>query len=138
MTIAVAAVVTPAAAASVGSASGAVGRYIVVLEPGSAPDAVASEHARKHGAQIGFVYEHALKGYSAVIPEARLAALRADDRVAYVERDGIVTATAQTLPWGINQVDADVSAPWRATARVRSATSTSTSWTPASTRSTGT
>jgi aqualysin 1 len=29
--------------------------------------------------------------------------------VAYVERDGTARAVAQTLPWGINQVDADVS-----------------------------
>ena len=108
-TIAVAAANTPIAAASGGSTGGEVGRYIVVLEPGTASNAVASEHARTHGARIGFVYQHALKGYSAVIPKARLAALRADDRVAYVESDGIVTATAQTLPWGIDKIDADVS-----------------------------
>ena len=108
-TIAVAAATTPLAAASDGSAGGEVGRYIVVLEPGTASNAVAGEHARTHGARIGFVYQHALKGYSAVIPKARLAALRADDRVAYVERDGVVTATAQTLPWGIDKIDADIS-----------------------------
>ena len=108
-TITVAAATSPLAAASDGSEGGEVGRYIVVLKPGTASNAVAAEHARTHGARIGFVYQHALKGYSAVMPKGRLAALRADDRVAYVERDGVVTAAAQTLPWGIDKIDADIS-----------------------------
>lgn len=95
---------TPVGAVSSGSGAS---RYIVVLEEDANPDEAAREHAQIHGARIGFVYRHALKGYSAVIPDARVAAVRADDRVAYVEPDGVVTATAQTLPWGIDKVDAD-------------------------------
>ncbi|MBW3589827.1 MAG: S8 family peptidase [Actinobacteria bacterium] len=129
-----------------GPAGAASGRYIVVLKNSvSNSKAVASEHARSHRAEIGFVYSHALKGYSAVIPESRLAAVRRDSRVAYVEPDGIVsivhhecghtggppgsstdcpepapepeptdpvtdcTGSTQTLPWGINRIDADLS-----------------------------
>jgi subtilisin family serine protease len=35
--------------------------------------------------------------------------VRADERVAYVEPDKTAYAEAQTLPWGINKIDADVS-----------------------------
>lgn len=85
-------------------------RYIVVLKDSVAdPGAVASEHGRRYGAGVGFVYSHALKGYSAVIPSDRLAEIRSDDRVAYVEPDGTVEIVAQTLPWGIDRIDADIS-----------------------------
>jgi subtilisin len=84
-------------------------RYIVVLEAGVNADAFAEMHARRYGAQVGFVYRHALAGYAAVIPDDRVAAVRADDNVAYVEPDGVVEAVAQTLPWGIDRIDADVS-----------------------------
>jgi aqualysin 1 len=92
------------------AASAAPERYIVVLKDG-VPDSadVASEHSRRHGADVGFVYGHALKGYSAVIPSERLDALRADSRVDYVVPDGVASAVAQTLPWGIDRVDADAS-----------------------------
>lgn len=70
---------------------------------------VASEHSRRHGASVGFVYGHALKGYSATIPSERVAALRADSRVDYVVPDGVASAVAQTLPWGIDRVNADAS-----------------------------
>jgi aqualysin 1 len=84
--------------------------FIVVLKPSVSRAApVAAEHANRFGGQINYVYEHALKGYAGVFPEARLAALRADGRVAYVEPDGVMTAVAQTLPWGIDKIDADTS-----------------------------
>ena len=70
---------------------------------------VARDQARRHGASVGFVYGHALKGYSAVIPSERVAELRADSRVDYVVPDGVASAVAQTLPWGIDKIDADVS-----------------------------
>jgi subtilisin family serine protease len=86
------------------------GRYIVVLNDNvSRPGQVADEHANQHAAQVGFVYRHAIKGYSAAIPENRLAAIKGDPRVDYVEPDGVATAVAQTLPWGINKIDADES-----------------------------
>jgi aqualysin 1 len=91
-------------------ASAAPERYIVVLKDGVSDSAeVARDQARRHGASVGFVYGHALKGYSATIPSERVAELRADSRVDYVVPDGVATAVAQTLPWGINKIDADVS-----------------------------
>lgn len=85
-------------------------RYIVVLEDGvESPSQVASGIERRQNLEVGFVYSHALKGFSAVIPNERVAAVRADERVEYVEPDKTMHALAQTLPWGINRVDADTS-----------------------------
>jgi subtilisin family serine protease len=92
------------------AASAAPERYIVVLKDGVSDSAeVARQHSSRHGASVGFVYGHALKGYSATIPSERVAVLRADSRVAYVVSDGVASAVAQTLPWGIDRVDADAS-----------------------------
>jgi subtilisin family serine protease len=91
------------------AASAAPKRYIVVLKGGSDARAVARDQAASNGADVGYVYGHALKGYSATIPSERVAALRADSRVAYVVPDGVATAVAQTLPWGIDRIDADTS-----------------------------
>ena len=83
--------------------------YIVVLHDDSDPTQVGQEHGRRFNAEVRHVYRSAIRGYAARIPAARLAELRADRRVAYVEPDGVATASAQTLPWGINRIDADVS-----------------------------
>ena len=86
------------------------GRYVVVLnESVQDPGKAAGEISRRNNAEVGFVYRAALKGFSATIPESRLAEVRGDDRVAYVERDGTMTAVAQTLPWGIDRIEADAS-----------------------------
>jgi subtilisin family serine protease len=84
-------------------------RYIVVLKNAVDSTAVANLHAARYGASVENVWSSALHGYSAVIPNERVAALRADENVAYVELDGIATATAQTLPWGVDKIDADTS-----------------------------
>jgi subtilisin family serine protease len=80
--------------------------YIVVLEDGvQRPAAVASEHARAYGLQVRFVYTSALEGYAAVLPNAQaLRRVQSDERVAYVEPDGVASAIAQTVPWGVNKV----------------------------------
>jgi aqualysin 1 len=87
------------------------GRYIVVFDEGEVrdPTAVAREHAQRHGAEVLFAYQYALEGYAARIPEGRLDEVRADEQVDYVEPDQTARATAQTLPWGVNKIDADVS-----------------------------
>jgi subtilisin family serine protease len=93
-------------AATAGGSAAPLGS-IVVLEPGSNAAAVAADHAARYGVDVGFVYRHALKGYSAVIPAAALDAVRADARVAYVERDSAVHATT-TQPgatWGLDRID---------------------------------
>jgi aqualysin 1 len=82
-------------------------RYIVVLkESSSDPGWAADGMARRYGLGGGPVYSHALKGFSAVIPNERVAAVRADERVEYVEPDKTYYAVSQTLPWGIKRIDA--------------------------------
>ncbi len=86
-------------------------RYIVVLEDGAVadPGQAAEAMSRRYELQVGFVYRYALEGFSAMIPNERVAEVRADGRVAYIERDGTMRAFAQTIPWGIDKIDADVS-----------------------------
>jgi subtilisin len=94
------------AAPRVGAAT--TGRYIVVLNDSvSAPGEVAAEHARTTGARVRRVYRSALKGYSATLSSDRLAALRADPRVAYLAADRPVHTTDQVLPTGIDRLDAE-------------------------------
>ena len=91
----------PAGAVSLGS-------YIVVLRSGTTdPAAVAAEQVGRLGGSVGFVYQHALAGYSARLPISAVTALAADPRVAFVERDGIVKADAtQTgATWGLDRID---------------------------------
>ena len=80
---------------------------IVVLEDGTNPAAVAADHAQRYGVDVGFVYRHALKGYSALVPAASLEDLRADPRVAFVEPDGMVraNATQSGATWGLDRID---------------------------------
>jgi subtilisin family serine protease len=55
------------------------------------------------------VYSAALRGFSARLTARQIAAIEDDPNVAYVEPDGEMHVVAQTLPWGIDRVDADTS-----------------------------
>lgn len=99
--------VLPISAQATGSPATA--HYIVVLKNAVDSQTVANLHAARYGANVDNVWSVALHGYSAVIPNDRVAALRADQNVSYVVPDGVATATAQTLPWGVDKVDADLS-----------------------------
>ena len=91
------------------TATPAAARYIVVLKDAVDSQAVADLHAARYGASVDHVWSVALHGYSAVIPNDRVAAVRADQNVVYVVPDGVATATAQVLPWGVDKIDADLS-----------------------------
>ena len=82
--------------------------YIVVLRPSIAnvPE-VAADVARTYGGQPGFVYEHALKGFSIRVPPQAAAAIASSPLVAYVERDMPRSIHAQTVPTGIERIFAD-------------------------------
>lgn len=87
------------------------GRYVVVLEDTAGdPGAIASDHGRRLGVtERTHVYRHALKGYAARIPAARLDAVRSDPRVAFVAPDREAELLAQTLPTGVDRVEGDAS-----------------------------
>jgi subtilisin family serine protease len=84
--------------------------YIVVLQDsfaGSVP-AVAQEHARASNGRVGFVFEHALKGFVLRLPPTAAERLASrDHRIAYVEADAPVEAFATQSPvtWGLDRID---------------------------------
>jgi len=84
-------------------------RVIVVLHDGVDSTAVARDHAQRFGAQVGHIYHAALAGYSAMLSSDRLAALKADPRVAFVSADRKAHIEAQSLPTGIDRIQADAS-----------------------------
>ena len=86
--------------------------YIVVLKDGedSDPAAVASGLAGTLGLEVTHTYENALKGFAARVPSGLdLPAVLDDERIDFVAKDRKVEASTQTLPTGIDRVEADES-----------------------------
>jgi subtilisin family serine protease len=86
-------------------------RYIVVLkEDAGEVAAAAADLARAHGLTVGRLYRRVLRGFVARLPASRVAALRRDPRVAYVEPDQRYRSFATfPIPSGIDRIDADLS-----------------------------
>ncbi|HEY0078134.1 MAG TPA: S8 family peptidase [Pyrinomonadaceae bacterium] len=90
-------------------------QYIVVLEDWAAEPKgensfvpfVAADLAAAHGGRVDKLYQHALLGFSVKMSEEAAIALSRDPRVAYVEEDGVVTAstTQSNPPWGLDRID---------------------------------
>ena len=84
------------------------GRYIVVLNDYiQDPESVAQRIARFHRLELGHVYKRVLKGFSARIPENVLNTVKDDPDIAYVEPDRLVYAVSQTVPTGVDRIDAE-------------------------------
>lgn len=91
------------------------GRYIVVLEEwatgargdNSEAERVAEELSIVYGGKVDRVYKHALGGYSVEMDEKDAENLSKDNRVRYVEQDGIVSIDATQSPatWGLDRID---------------------------------
>jgi subtilisin family serine protease len=91
--------------------------YIVVLRSGVSSSSIAGEHARADGAKVGHVFRSSLNGYSAQMTTATADRIANDPRVLSVQPDRVVTidakkpqppkTLAQTLPTGIDRIDAD-------------------------------
>ncbi len=111
----------PAAATELKRAEAPIkGQYIVVLKDavfensrearGPAPDALsmAAEMAVSYTLEIDQVYEHALKGFVVKnASEKDVEQLLWDDRVAFVEEDGMVflNPTQSGATWGLDRID---------------------------------
>ncbi|XVV06063.1 S8 family serine peptidase [Actinosynnema sp. CA-248983] len=95
------AAVAPAAPASAAGAES----YVVLLQDGAALSAFTADPA----VAVTHRYESAVRGYSARMTPATAARLARDPRVALVQRDGVATIAAQSVPTGIDRVDAEVS-----------------------------
>lgn len=77
---------------------------IVVLHDGAGrPADVAADMERRHGGRTGFVYEHALKGFSMELPPKAFNAIARDSRVRSVEFDQ-VAQTASEIPTGVQRI----------------------------------
>ncbi len=64
------------------------GQYIVVFNDDVAnPVQLAGELAAAHGLTLRHTYEHAIKGFSAVVPEGAVAALERNPNVRYIEQN---------------------------------------------------
>jgi subtilisin family serine protease len=61
------------------------------------------------GFRADHVYSATIRGFAARLTLAQMQALEGDPLVAYIEADGVMTTVAQTLPWGIDRIDADIS-----------------------------
>jgi len=62
------------------------GQYIVVFRDGVRnPAAAAAEMAAAHGLKVRHTYTQTIRGFSAVVPEGRLAALQRHPLVEYVQ-----------------------------------------------------
>ncbi len=82
------------------------GRFIVVLKAGANSSVVAA----RHGLAPDVVYAAALNGFAGAFPAERVMKLLQDSQVNWVEEDQVVTIGAQTLPAGINRIDAELNA----------------------------
>jgi subtilisin family serine protease len=101
--------VMPAAASSAGGVERV--SVIVRLVDGANPDVEAAAAARS-GASVAFVYRNVFPGFAAELPARAVAALARNPRVAFVERDGVVTTsttstagTQTSATWGLDRID---------------------------------
>jgi subtilisin family serine protease len=63
----------------------------------------------RQGFRADHIYSSTIRGFAARLTARQIDDLESDPLVDYVEADGTMTTSAQTLPWGIDRVDADIS-----------------------------
>lgn len=85
------------------------GQYIVVLKDGAGDyDLAVDNFVKKHGVGgYDHIYKHALKGFSGKLSAEQLARIENDPLVEFVSEDRVVSIQAQSLPTGVNRVDAE-------------------------------
>ncbi len=101
--------VTPSSSAANAPAKALKGQYVVVFKQqvGNVPEQ-AQALANRYGGDLGYTYEHAIKGFSvANLPEQAVRALEKNPNVAYVEADQEVYAieTQSNATWGLDRSD---------------------------------
>lgn len=84
--------------------------HIVVLEDGLGEAAeIATALLAPFGIEPTFVYGDALQGFAAPIPPAAVPVIAADPRVKSIEPDFVWYINPQTIPPGMDRIDADLS-----------------------------
>ncbi len=86
------------------------GQYIIVLSDSSDLQNEIGK-AKSKGAEILYEYTHAIKGFAVKVQndQALENIKKNNPSISYVEPDYEVQAFAQTIPTGINRIDADLS-----------------------------
>ena len=77
--------------------------YLVSLEQGVSPP----EFAAARGMSVVYEYHHAFNGLAVLADSYQAFALSNEPRILAVQRDGPVHIAAQTLPTGIDRIEAD-------------------------------
>jgi subtilisin len=80
--------------------------YLVIVDA-EHPGSVAFDHARRHGVELAFIYEHAVTGYAATMSATAAQAIARDPRVVRVEQETMESITAQELPTGVDRIETD-------------------------------
>ena len=91
----------------------AANRYIVLFRDGADADGEIGRLSRGLDIRPDHAYNSAVQGFSARLNAHQLAVVQADPSVALVEVDRVVQLEAQTLPTGVDRVDADLSSTAR-------------------------
>ncbi len=85
------------------------GRYIVVFKPGSPGSEVdqAAERVHAFGGEVHYVYDAAIQGFAATLPEQALNGLVHNPNIEYIEVDQVVMLDATQSPatWGLDRID---------------------------------
>jgi len=83
-------------------------RVIVQLNDDVAdPQQAAEALIQPFQGRLGHVYQDALKGFSVELPAAAISALQRNPAVKLVEPDVLVHAAGQTVPSGVERIDAE-------------------------------
>lgn len=99
-----------AAGSAAAPASAERSTYIVVLDDSVADvQATARTLARGVGGDLGFVYQHALKGFSAELTAQAASALTRNPTVRSVSPNGVVHMAEDSVPTGVSRIDAPIS-----------------------------
>jgi subtilisin family serine protease len=97
-----------AEAALIRSPNAIPGEYIVVFRDGADAPGLARQLTAAHGGTLRHTYQHAIRGFSASLPDAAVAALQRHPQVAYIEQDQpmhAISTTQTNATWGIDRVD---------------------------------
>ena len=85
------------------------GQYIVVFKPGSPGNEVnnAAERVGAFGGEVLYVYDEALSGFAARLPEPALKGLVHNPNIEFIEVDQVINLDATQSPatWGIDRID---------------------------------
>lgn len=87
------------------------GHYIVVFnDKVRNPRAEVASLNRNNSMRVKHIYDVALKGFAAQIPDAALVALQRNPNIAYIEQDqtvgiGALATQSAPLPWGLDRID---------------------------------